>query len=364
MSLNILEILLKEGVALRRGFRDRDYLQTVEDFYFCVVGNIHPNDRVISYLKYIPSPYGKWSRGENKFQRVMHYYTMLDLMGTIKFLERHPEYLYNSSVMDIRISAVPSDKITVHLKPEERMMELAKMDGKDLDVLQGKTLDLASTISDESGVPLKYFGVTGSILLGIHMDFSDIDLIIYGMKNAERVKETLNQICEKADSQISRFNEEMARQWCLNKTKMYPLTYDEAKHLFARKWGKGIFRGTVFSLHPVKLEDEISEKYGDRTFRPEGMIRIEARVSDDSESEILPSAYRVEDVKILLGPKISDIYEVTSYEGLYSGIASKGEKIMAYGKLERVIDNRSGGEYHRVLVGSQEAKGRDYIKPL
>jgi len=37
---------------------------------------------------------------------------------------------------------------------------------------------------------------------------------------------------------------------------------------------------------------------------------------------------------------------------------------LCYGKLEKVTDRRMGQEYHRVLVGSKEAKGRDYIKPL
>jgi len=92
---------------LRCGFRDRDFIQTVEDFLFCVIGSAHPADRIISYVKYIPAGEGIWRRGEKRFKRVMRYYTMLDFIGTLNFLEKYPEYLYDSDVMGIRISAVP-----------------------------------------------------------------------------------------------------------------------------------------------------------------------------------------------------------------------------------------------------------------
>jgi len=70
---------------LRRGFRDRDFIQTVEDFLFCVIGSVHPADRIISYVKYIPAERGIWGRGEKRFKRVMRYYTMLDLTDTLNF---------------------------------------------------------------------------------------------------------------------------------------------------------------------------------------------------------------------------------------------------------------------------------------
>ena len=66
----------------------------------------------------------------------------------------------------------------------------------------------------------------------------------------------------------------------------------------------------------------------------------------------------------MVGPKIKDIFEVTTYEGLYGGLAEKDERILAYGKLEEVHDLKRGEKYHRVLIGSREAEGRDYIKPL
>ncbi|MCS7385528.1 MAG: hypothetical protein NDF55_02140 [archaeon GB-1867-005] len=37
-----------------RKIRDRDFIESKKGMLFCVVGNVHPKDRAISYLKYIP----------------------------------------------------------------------------------------------------------------------------------------------------------------------------------------------------------------------------------------------------------------------------------------------------------------------
>jgi len=346
-----------------RGFRDRDYLKTVDGYFFCVLDSIHPEDRVIAYLKYVPDPNGKWGRSHERLRRALPNYIMHDLIETFKFLKiNNPEYLFFSPVMNIEISAVPLNKILIHYKPEKKLSSFARREN--LDALQKKTVDLASLISEESSVPLRFFGVTGSILIDAHQSFSDIDLIVYGGRNSVSVKETLKQIYESAIFPIRRFNEEESREWCLQKTRLYPLTYDEAAEILKRRWNRGVYEGTFFSIHPVKTEDEINEKYGDRVFKPEGIVKIEATVSDSEESDFLPATYKVEDVKVLEGRKVEDINEVVSYEGLYGGLAEEGERILAYGKMEHVTDKRTGEIYHRVLIGSREAEGRDYIKLL
>ncbi len=345
-----------------RGYRDRDYLETTEGFLFCVIGPVHPRSRIISYLKYIPDETGKWGRKGKKFKRIMQHYIMPDLVSTLKILEQYRDYLFDSEVLGIRMSAVPLDKIRIHHKPEVKLSQL--IESKNLDNLQKKTVDLATLISDESGVPIECLGVTGSILLNIHRDFSDIDLVVYGMKNSLNVKERITQMYDEDGSPIRRISKEAAERWCIEKTEMYPLTYREAAEILKRKWNRGTYHGTMFSIYPVKIEDEVHEEYGDRIFKYEGMIKLYATVNDATEAEFLPSVYKVEDVKVIEGKTVNDLTEITSYETFYGGIADRGDRVEAYGKLERVIDRISDVEYHRVLIGSKEAMGKDYIKPL
>lgn len=285
---------------------------------------------------------------------------MPNLLQTFRLLKAHPQYLYSSPVFNVRMSAVPLDRILAHLRPEEKAYRLFHLE--ELDPLQQKVVNLVKIFSNESNVPTDYFGVTGSVLLDIHQEFSDVDLLIYGTKNVPAVKEALLRLYEQSDSLVHRFDEKTMEEWCMDKTRMYPLTYAESAAIYRRKWGRGLFHGTKFSVHPTKLEGEVSEKYGDRIYRPEGLVKVEATVSDNSEAGFLPAVYQVEDVKFLEGSRVEDVCEVTSYEGLYGDIAKTNERIMVWGKLERVDDKRCGKEYHRVLVGSPEAKGNDYIK--
>lgn len=345
-----------------RLYRDRDYLQTKEGYFFCVIDAIHPEDRVISYLKYVPDPLGIWGRDSIRFRRILPFYTIPDLLETLNFLKAHSEYIYDSKVLGIRISAVPVERVSKHLKPEEKISEFSQIDK--LDSLQNKALRLIDAISEESLVPIRFFGVTGSLLLDIQRDFSDIDLVVYGIQNSLATKEALRRAYSEGNSLIRQLDKKRAKEWCLSKTQRYPLTYEEAMRIFERKWNRGLFDEAMFSIHPVKIEGEVTEKYGDKTFKHDGMVQIEATISEDSEADFLPSCCEISNVKVLSGTFADDIRQLTSYEGLYGGIAEKGERVTAYGKMEKVVDHRTDDHYHRIVIGSMEAKGKDYVKLL
>jgi len=260
------------------------------------------------------------------------------------------------------MTAVPLDRIQRHYKPEQKFLELLRATKRDS--LQEKLVAFVAFLSEKSGIPTDYFGVTGSILLGIHNpEFSDIDLTVYGQKNSQKLKETLNKITAKSDSPIKRFKGTVLEDWCRKKVGHYPLTFEDARRIVERKWNLGLFEGTLFSVHPAKLESELTEKYGDKIYRSRDKVTIEATVTDNSESLFLPCVYHVNSVKVIEGRQADvEISEVVSYESLYDSLAETGEKITVKGKLEQVIDHRNSQEYYRVLVGSPEGKGEEYIK--
>ncbi len=351
-------------MTMERRFRDRDFIETGEGFFFCVVGGIHPRDRVIAYLKYIPDQAGKWGRGKRRFKRVLRNYTIPALSETLAFLrEKHPEYLFFSRPFHVRMSSVPLPRIGRRFLPEVRLQNL--LQSSELDNLEEKLITLVELLCQKSGVRESYFGATGSILLDIHQTaFSDLDILVYGRRNALLVKRALLSMYEDSSSRISRFSSDRLVDWCRGKVGLYPLSYDEAKALLTRRWNRGLFQSTMFSVHPVLMESEQTERYGDRWFKPLGLLKIEAKVLSNTEAMFLPSAYEVSDVRILEGPKVEDLREVCSYQGIYSDILEPEERFVAKGKIEHVKDRRTDEEYYRLLVGGPEAKGEDYIKPL
>ncbi len=341
-------------------YRDRDFIQTREGFFFCVVGPFHPLDRVFSYLKYVPSNLGVWGRRGKRFKRVMRAYTIPSLLETFNFLEKdYPHYLFYSSIYNITMTAAPHKYIAKNYKPEEKLTRLLR--ARRLDPLQNKLKKLMCFLAEKSGVSPSSLGVTGSILLNIHRpEFSDIDLTVYGFKDSLAIKDALIQAS--LNLTFQRLKGEALKTWCLNKAQYYPLTVNEAYKIHQRKWNYGLFEDTSFSIHPVKLKQEVKEVYGEKIFHPVTPITIIAIVQDNTDALFLPSVYQVQEVRIIDGPHIQDIREVVSYEGFYADLAEVGESIMVRGKLERVLYKRTGKKHYRVVVGSPEGKGKEYIK--
>ena len=347
---------------MSRGYRNRDYIETVEGLLFTVVGDIHPPDRVLAYLKYIPDSEGKWGTGTRRYDRALRYYSTLHLKETLNYLEqKYPQYLYNSKVQRIMISAVPLDSIRKHYCPEIRLSDLIATDS--LDKVETKAVELSQLISRCSGVGISAFGVTGSVLVGIHNPkFSDVDLTVYGKENSLNVKATLTTM-EKESGKIRRFNEREINRWLKSASTLYPLERYEVEIVYRRHWNRGMFNGIAFSIHPGRVETEVEEKHGDRLYSTEGIVEAWAVVESADDSMFMPGEYHVNSVGITKGHRVPDVREIVTYEGFYCDIASPGEKVKIRGKLERIKNERTGEIYHRILIGSLEAKGSDYLKP-
>jgi predicted nucleotidyltransferase len=345
-----------------RSFRDRDYLKTPEGFIFAVIGNVHPADRVIAYLKYIPDEHGKWGRSDTRYRRALEHYNVPSVMDSMRFLRRNaPQYVFESSVHGITLTAVPLDRITKHFRPEERLVQLRASAGRD--ELEKKTLRLVELILREGGSTAESIGITGSLLPEIHDPaFSDIDLVVYGFSNAARVRSLMQKLKESPSASVRRLVGSSREKWIAERLASTPLTQKNAVKLLARKWNIGTFEGTDFSVHPVRTEIEILERYGDERYVALGIVGAAARATDVRESLFMPAIYRVEPTHPRGAFSTYAVDTIVSFEGLYADIAESGEVISCRGKLERV--ESPFGVKHRIVVGSPEAKGRDYLLPI
>lgn len=351
-----------EGVPIpRKDFRDRDFIETNDGLFFTVVGYVHPNEKILAYLKYYPRSGGKWSRSGSNYERAIKFYDIPHLKETLKILEKNwPKYLYKDELLNISFSAVPKDLIHVHYKPEEKLDKL--LNSSKLDPLQRKTIDVATILSKKSGIKLQNFGISGSVLIDLHQtSFSDIDLITYGKKHGWMVREALLSLIRSGRSKIEPFpkNEvptpSRKKRLCLMNKMQLKLFYD-------RKWNRGVIDGTPFSVNPVLTPNDIQGMYGEYGCEPLGIVEAEATVTDSSESIFVPARYLVSAVKLNKNVKINDVKEVISYDRDYGDIAYDGEKILIRGKLERVECLHDGTTYYRIVIGSIEGEGTDYIK--
>jgi predicted nucleotidyltransferase len=336
--------------------KDRDFIQTKEGMFFCVTGYLHPPVKYTAYLKYSPAPVGKWKSGEISYRRELEYYHVGKVADTIAYLERnYPQYVHYCPVRGIKFSMVPQEYVKRYYLPEERLREIGMSTS---DALEEEVYAFASEIMSHTGIGEEDLGVTGSILLGIHNPrFSDIDLLVYGLENALKVRAMLKK---GRLAEIHPVTGKVLEDWCTSVSEHFPLAYEEAQYLAGRRWNYGFFEGRYFSIHPTRKDAEIKEIYGDRVYREKGVAKVRAVVSDASESLFTPAVYRVENVEVLEGAEEMrhQLREIVSYEGLYRDVVDSGEEVDAKGKLESVND-----QYYRLVVGTTMLEGEGYIKP-
>jgi uncharacterized protein len=322
--------------------KDRDFIETVDGLFFCVVGYVHPPGRYTAYLKYTPASVGKWARGDVAYRRELPYYHVRHVRRTLEWLETaHPSYVWTDPTTELRFSNVPVESVARYYVPERRLAELA---ASPADALERETRDLATLLAGVAGLSLEAFGVSGSILIGLHNPaFSDIDLLVYGADNARRLRAVVDDLAREG---LTPLPEARRAQWRTDAAARFGLEAETIADLEARRWHYRLFRGRYVSLHPTRADHEIREAYGDRRWTSLGRAVVEARVVDASEAMFLPAVYRVADVRWLEGEP-GPLDEVVAFEGLYCNAAEGGERIRVTGHLEA---ERAGGR--RLVVGS------------
>ena len=346
-----------------RVFKDRDYLLTKDGLFFCVLGCLHPTNRVLAYLKYRPSPSGKWGTGSHRFERAIPNYTVPAVLTTIDYLEKKfPYYVFEDKTIRAKFSAVPLDAIESHFCPESLVQWLLSSDR--LDKLQKKAVALIRHLSRKAGIDTTSLGVTGSLLIGIHKPrFSDIDLVVYGSKSSLKIREALRKSYSERNSSIRKLEGQKLRDWCHEKSRLFQMTIAEAEGLYRRTWNRGEFQGTLFSVHPVRDGQDLHGRYGETIFHPLETVTMKAEIRGVNEAIFLPAIYEVEkSVRLGTGRSLG-VTQLASYEGLYCDVFKRGDTVIARGLLEKVIDRRRGKTWKRLLIGSAALRGRDYVRP-
>ncbi len=322
--------------------KDRDFVETKDGFLFCVVGYLHPPDRYTAYLKYAPAEAGPWARGHVFYRRELPYYHVRNILRTLEVLERHhPEYIWFDPVRSLKFSFVPKEAVARYYLPEERLADILKTPA---DLLEGAVKGLVELLTTAAGVSQDAFGITGSILLQFHNPaFSDIDLLVYGRENTEKVKRAVEAL---KGGPIQELEPRRRERWRAETAERFALRAEDVAYLEARRWNYFLFEGRYASVHPTRLDDEIREGYGHHRYRGIGLATIEATVTDATESIFLPAVFGVDDVTFIEG-RSRRVREVISFEGLYCHVADQGDRILAAGHVEEREDGSC-----RLVVGS------------
>ena len=306
-------------------FIPKDFVETAEGLCFAVVDSRLEEGRVLCFLRYVKDQ-GAWRKCSTEAANAC-------------LRERHPLYLHYSSALDAHLHAVPVDRIVRHYRPQARLLDIIK-DGRG-DAVERDALQLAMRLKLQ-GLDWQQLGVTGSLLLGVQNQHSDIDLVCYGREVFHRCRAAVRELIGRGELQpLSEpdWRESFHRRNC-------SLTYNEYVWHEQRKFNKALVNGRKFDLSLIETHVDCDSG----RYRKIGPLILECQVVDDNRGFSYPAVFGIDH---------GSIEAVVSFTATYTGQAFAGERIEVSGMLE---ESESGAR--RIVVGSSREALGEHIKVI
>lgn len=325
--------------------REGDLLETTDNILFDVKGLVHPPNRVVAFLRYVPNSNGDRERDGIRFRKV---YALSERYALLE--QAFPQYLVYDRVFNERLCEVPVEVVKKHYQPTYCLRALRNRN--ELDEVERTALRFVELLKEKAEVPWSKIGISGSIAVRLHTPSSDADPIVYGSETCHKVYSTLKQMLGDRKSLVRPYSPEELKELFDFRSKDTALSFEDFVRTDSRKTLQGKFMGRDYFVRLVKNWNEVQEQYGTILYEPVGHAKIEAKVVDDSEAIFTPCRYKIENVKILEGSHAGTIEEIVSFRGRFCEQAKSGEIVIAQGKVER--QQRYGHrENFRLLLGNK-----------
>ncbi len=260
--------------------------------------------------------------------------------------------------MGLEMVGVKVEQLSGVMRPDERLKELLEEEN---DPLVETARDVLDLVLERSSLRLRDFGVFGSLAHGFyHPQYSDVDLIIYGVEQLKELRSTLVALYGEG-SMMNEFDtwtpDDPPQHWNFTEyDKAEYGGYQKRKLIYARFSSPKLGRTVNVEFEPVRRWDEITNEYP-ITERIEQLGRVEAvgEVLSDDEGGFMPSVYPVELHEVSCDIDPGSISRVVSYVKEYRLQLLAGETALIKGNLERVVT--VDGEFHQIAL----SYGPDYF---
>jgi uncharacterized protein len=321
------------------------YLETRDGLFFAVKGLEHPPDRWIGVLRYaLDSKNGDRKKDGVRYRRLYHFAEQEQWL-----LKNSPQYLAHDPIFQTMLQSVPISAIHRIYDPSLRFNELLRMPGRQ--VLEEAAVAFLNLLQKEAEIPPSCLGITGSLLIGMHTEKSDLDIVVMGAQACRNVYRILHILFEAgSDSDVTQLDEQGMKELYAQRAADTYMPFDEFMHMEKRKVNQGYFRQKPYFIRFVKAAQEAEWPYGRRQYTTLGRATIVASIADDRDAIFTPCRYFLSDVRSLDNPLPADLNEIVSFRGRFCEQARTGEFIMASGVLERIQEGRE--VHHRLLLGN------------
>lgn len=305
-------------------------------------GLVHPPGKVIAFLRYYPSPDGKRSRGGQQYDKVYH------LSNRFDFLRQHyPQYLYYDEVFGRELQGVPHASIKHVYQPQASLAKLKQLDK--CDPLQQDVVTFSQLIEQSARIPEESLGISGSVQVDLHGPTSDIDLIVYGRREARAVQLALKRAQLVPEEGISKYHLDTYRPVYNLRWSGTGIPIETMLLVDGLKSMHGIFGGHHYFVRAVLNWDQVQRRYGDHTFHTLGQARARCTIKDDRDGLFTPCRYEIEDVEFLKGEARDDVREIVSFRGRFNEQVRQDEEVIVQGSLEAVQQGKE--QWVRFVLG-------------
>ncbi|HNQ25405.1 MAG TPA: DNA polymerase subunit beta [Methanoregulaceae archaeon] len=303
---------------MKKPLRLRDFVEDPEGRLYAVAAYDN-QERAGCILRYLPDPCG-----ERVDQAGKRYHKLEFEEAFAYILREKPEYADS-------IQRIPLEDIRKVLKPEDEIGAIARRNNR------------VARLVSIFDLPERTYGCTGSLLVGLENDRSDIDLVVYG-RMFFTARELLRYAIKKG--RVDPISDDM---WENIYRKRNPeLSLDDFLIHEKRKWNRGQIENVYFdilftrsykALHPLPITKGPSC----------GIVTVKATVTDASLAFDSPAVYLIDH---------QEISKVLSFSHTYSGQAIAGELIEARGICEEHC-----GEKWLIVGTTRDARG-EYIRSI
>ncbi|MGY5861401.1 MAG: hypothetical protein RTU09_03425 [Candidatus Thorarchaeota archaeon] len=351
-------------VNLPEKVRDRDVFHDRMGYVYVTLGHLQPCNRILSILKYVPDPNGRWQADNARYRRLFRggVGSAVESMN-----QAPPEYLVRDPHLGATLLEVPRNHVTKYFSPERRLKEILSRGSND--ALEESAMRMSEVLHDILGIPFNRLGVTGSIAWNAHdTAFSDINMNIYGLEMSKRLQEGYDSVAEQNGHARLRVLSEWERTMSniLARIPSYPA--DDLRTLFSRK--KELYYGEQYiGMTPVLLPNEAPIEYGSESYESlrSTPVTIEIDIQKDDYGIFIPATYEG------ISSPVAQIDEeqvtrIMIYDGSFRGLFRKGDRVEVVGSLQKVTPARLGPnegrsiEFYQLMVGTKQGAGRELIR--
>ncbi len=333
--------------------RDRDAIITKEDIIFRVYGYIHPSGAYVCDPEYAsPNIFKSTNPRARRGDKKPSYYKFFTDEGLKLVLKKFPQYTVFYEPLQKCLVGVNENDIHEVRKPDIGLKQL--LSKEPVDVLIKALQDLFTRVSSQSGLKEEDFGVFGSLLHGFYNPkFSDLDFIIYGKDNIDKLCNGLATLYKNDPSLRNEFNHMKAvesKDWkFVNYSLKEYLWHQRRKMIYAYFDSEDAERVVKAEFEPVKKWTENVNTYNSftRIFH-EGWIKAIVEITNDKDAPFIPSVYQIEVKEVIDGPHVDDITQIFSYMEEFRMQAKQGEQVVVEGNLERVVNGTN--VFHQITL--------------